>query len=205
MFNVVASPGDFNLDGVVDGADYVKWRKSDNTPANYDLWRANFGNTSTVVFPGASAGNGDGFVATNLIDAQSSTVTTLNSTAASSSSADGQLRNEIQQPIADRHVLTRSENKLAGDLPQFRPSERPTTRRWSARAMTRENLKDDALLVWLALRPNGHRCMEASTTRLGEARYGEFADDVLHSFFEQLDDFGEKARDSVAELVTCRF
>jgi len=39
-------PGDFNLDGKVDAADYVAWRKGilvASTPANYNLWRANFG------------------------------------------------------------------------------------------------------------------------------------------------------------------
>jgi hypothetical protein len=35
--------GDFNSDGTVDAADYVVWRKSDGTPAGYDLWRAHFG------------------------------------------------------------------------------------------------------------------------------------------------------------------
>lgn len=44
--------GDFNLDGIVDAADYVVWRKND--PGNtddYDLWRTNFG-------AGDSAGGG---------------------------------------------------------------------------------------------------------------------------------------------------
>ncbi|HEX4415288.1 MAG TPA: hypothetical protein VH107_16770 [Lacipirellulaceae bacterium] len=38
-------PGDFNLDGKVDAADYVAWRKGvlvASTTANYNLWRANF-------------------------------------------------------------------------------------------------------------------------------------------------------------------
>jgi hypothetical protein len=35
--------GDFNHDGRVDAADYVVWRKNNGTPAEYDLWRANFG------------------------------------------------------------------------------------------------------------------------------------------------------------------
>ena len=56
------SPGDFNGNGLVDGADYVLWRENDGTstplsndnglgtpigPAHYDLWRSNFGNTQT--------------------------------------------------------------------------------------------------------------------------------------------------------------
>jgi hypothetical protein len=49
-------PGDYNLNGVVDAADYVLWRKNNNTattlpndatpgtsPADYDVWRAQFG------------------------------------------------------------------------------------------------------------------------------------------------------------------
>jgi hypothetical protein len=50
----VALPGDFNLDNVVDAADYVAWSKGVGTaatPAQYDLWRANFG---------ASIGGGSG-------------------------------------------------------------------------------------------------------------------------------------------------
>jgi len=39
----IGSNGDFNSNGVVDGADYVVWRKSGGSQANYDLWRSNFG------------------------------------------------------------------------------------------------------------------------------------------------------------------
>ena len=41
-------PGDFNLDGTVDAADYVVWRKNPGgvyTPADYTTWRTNFGQT----------------------------------------------------------------------------------------------------------------------------------------------------------------
>jgi T5SS/PEP-CTERM-associated repeat protein len=37
------SPGDFNLDGMVDAADYVVWRDNSGTQLEYDAWRANFG------------------------------------------------------------------------------------------------------------------------------------------------------------------
>ncbi len=55
----VGTPGDFNNDGKVDAADYVIWRKNENTTnplpndnqlgvpigaSHYALWRANFGN-----------------------------------------------------------------------------------------------------------------------------------------------------------------
>lgn len=42
-------PGDFNGDGVVDAADYVVWRKGlgiTYTPADYDVWRAHFGEST---------------------------------------------------------------------------------------------------------------------------------------------------------------
>jgi hypothetical protein len=38
--------GDFNGDGRVNAADYVVWRKTDGTPAGYNLWRTNFGRTA---------------------------------------------------------------------------------------------------------------------------------------------------------------
>jgi hypothetical protein len=40
------NPGDYNLDGIVDAADYVVWRKNDGTQTGYDNWRANFGQTA---------------------------------------------------------------------------------------------------------------------------------------------------------------
>jgi hypothetical protein len=39
-------PGDFNEDGRVNAADYVVWRKTDGTPAGFNAWRANFGETA---------------------------------------------------------------------------------------------------------------------------------------------------------------
>jgi autotransporter-associated beta strand protein len=65
---VITLPGDYNVDGIVDGADYVMWQKNvgqpagilpnDNTEviigdAQYDLMRANFGNVLS------SGGGGD--------------------------------------------------------------------------------------------------------------------------------------------------
>lgn len=38
-----ALPGDFNLDGLVDAADYVAWRKTLNGANSYATWRENFG------------------------------------------------------------------------------------------------------------------------------------------------------------------
>jgi hypothetical protein len=51
-FSVSAAlAGDYNSDGSVNVADYVVWRKTGGTQAQYNLWRANFG---------ATAGSGQG-------------------------------------------------------------------------------------------------------------------------------------------------
>jgi hypothetical protein len=39
-------PGDFNFDAAVDAADYVVWRKNDDTQRGHDTWRAHFGRTA---------------------------------------------------------------------------------------------------------------------------------------------------------------
>jgi hypothetical protein len=39
------APGDFNGDDVVDAADYVSWKKTNNTQTKYNEWRMNFGNS----------------------------------------------------------------------------------------------------------------------------------------------------------------
>lgn len=42
-----ALQGDYNFDGVVNAADYISWRKSGiNGQQGYDVWRANFGNST---------------------------------------------------------------------------------------------------------------------------------------------------------------
>jgi hypothetical protein len=38
--------GDFNHDGSVNAADYIVWRKSGGTQADYDTWRAHFGQSA---------------------------------------------------------------------------------------------------------------------------------------------------------------
>jgi hypothetical protein len=43
MLNLIrALPGDFNLDQVVDAADYIMWRKNGGTSTTFNNWRANF-------------------------------------------------------------------------------------------------------------------------------------------------------------------
>jgi len=54
--DVVALDGDFNVDGTVDAADYVMWRKT-GMPANgYNLWRTHFGRTAAGGGGTANAG-----------------------------------------------------------------------------------------------------------------------------------------------------
>jgi T5SS/PEP-CTERM-associated repeat protein len=43
VFLQVGVAGDFNLNGIVDAADYVVWRKTDGTLVGYNAWRAHFG------------------------------------------------------------------------------------------------------------------------------------------------------------------
>jgi len=43
---VSETAGDFNHNGLIDAGDYVVWRKTDGTPASYNAWRANFGQTA---------------------------------------------------------------------------------------------------------------------------------------------------------------
>jgi hypothetical protein len=43
---IVPGVGDFNLNGKVDAADYVVWRKNNGTQADYNLWRSHFGQTA---------------------------------------------------------------------------------------------------------------------------------------------------------------
>jgi hypothetical protein len=42
-YSVPTYPGDFNRDGVVDGADYLFWRKYNGTASDYATWQSNFG------------------------------------------------------------------------------------------------------------------------------------------------------------------
>jgi hypothetical protein len=49
IVKIVALPGDYNSDGVVDAADYTEWRDGnspDDSQAGYDLWAANYGSTN---------------------------------------------------------------------------------------------------------------------------------------------------------------
>ena len=41
-------PGDFNADGAVDAADYTTWRDRGGTVAEYDQWRAHFGDSGAA-------------------------------------------------------------------------------------------------------------------------------------------------------------
>ncbi len=54
VYGFTVPAGDFNGDGIADAADYVVWRKNDNTQVGYNGWRAQFGETA-----GSGAGAAD--------------------------------------------------------------------------------------------------------------------------------------------------
>jgi T5SS/PEP-CTERM-associated repeat protein len=58
-FALTGLAGDYNNDGRVDAADYVVWRKNDDTQEGYDAWRANFGRTAgtAAVATGSASAN----------------------------------------------------------------------------------------------------------------------------------------------------
>lgn len=58
---LVTIPGDFDLDGTVDGNDYVFWRKNDGSQAGYDLWQANYGRAA-----GSGSGSGSKVASANI-------------------------------------------------------------------------------------------------------------------------------------------
>jgi hypothetical protein len=47
-FDRIPEPGDANHDGIIDAADYVALRKTDDTTTAYGTWRANFAETSAA-------------------------------------------------------------------------------------------------------------------------------------------------------------
>jgi hypothetical protein len=53
----VPLPGDYNLDGTVDAADYVVWREADGTQGGYNAWRANYGRTAVLGATGFGSAN----------------------------------------------------------------------------------------------------------------------------------------------------
>ena len=48
QIGVAGTPGDFDLDGDVDGLDFLKWQRDDGSAAGLAAWQANYG-TSTLV------------------------------------------------------------------------------------------------------------------------------------------------------------
>jgi hypothetical protein len=47
--------GDYNGDEIVDAADYVAWRKTDNFPDRYEIWRETFGESAVQSGAGSAA------------------------------------------------------------------------------------------------------------------------------------------------------
>lgn len=48
------TPGDFDLDGDVDGADFLEWQRSDGTPAGLTAWQNNYGAASPLAASSAT-------------------------------------------------------------------------------------------------------------------------------------------------------
>jgi hypothetical protein len=159
LFNVVAAPGDFNLDGTVDAADYVRWRKTDNTPANYTLWRANFGNTSTVVFPASGDGAGLGSSSAEAAalplaatpQALAAPVLTQVIPAAPAAATVGVAFAGDNQGSKDaQQVSARRDSGLAFAAQRPVAARRPALERATLRKLILHGAQDRGLLAWLA-------------------------------------------------------
>ena len=82
-FLVEPIPGDYNIDGIVDAADYIVWRDHLTTNAplpnegasigvvdqdDYGVWQANFGKTASFILNGVAAVPSDNFYAASNVD-----------------------------------------------------------------------------------------------------------------------------------------
>ena len=45
---VTPGPGDLNMDGTVDGLDFLEWQRTGGTPAGLTAWQTNYGITSLL-------------------------------------------------------------------------------------------------------------------------------------------------------------
>jgi probable HAF family extracellular repeat protein len=60
LLTPLPTPGDFNLDGMVDAADYIIWRKNPGgiyTPDDFTTWRANFGQSFSFATGSGATGS----------------------------------------------------------------------------------------------------------------------------------------------------
>ena len=48
LSTVTTLPGDFNMDGTVDGLDFLEWQRTGGTPAGLTAWQTNYGMTSPL-------------------------------------------------------------------------------------------------------------------------------------------------------------
>ncbi|MEM8944541.1 MAG: serine hydrolase domain-containing protein [Planctomycetota bacterium] len=57
ILEAIAEPGDFNLDGQVDGADYLNWQMDERSAVDLLSWQANYGSSvTTFLVPEPSTG-----------------------------------------------------------------------------------------------------------------------------------------------------
>jgi hypothetical protein len=110
MINVVSLAGDYNVDGVVDSADYVLWRANVGEPAGtlpndntglaigddqYNLWRSSFGSVASGSALGSSA-----------VPEPSALALLTLGIAAFATRRKRQIGEDNHRGITDRHILT---------------------------------------------------------------------------------------------------
>jgi hypothetical protein len=182
-----ALPGDYNLDGSVDAADYIVWRKSLGAPAvppfsgadgdgdgtvdqdDLALWKTHFGQT----LPGAGGGASAAMQPPQPVEHQprAAPAEPANSSAIAELPVGHQPQTSALEPVDQAAKVEQATGaRVSGSFPvsdpnparQPRPS-RPSLRVTIQPAATR---RDDALLAWLASQPNiepSHAFDELST------------------------------------------
>ena len=129
-------PGDYNQNNSVDAADYVLWRKTINTPAAYDTWRANFGNS-----------NGAGS------DSLAQTAATLGTPAAMPAATDSVVKLAVNQESKDeQRGLVRRDTESNLLSPRSVAGRRSGGSQPLGSAIAHE-VAERALLAWLRSAP----------------------------------------------------
>jgi hypothetical protein len=153
--------GDYNRNGLVDAADYTVWRDThgqtgldafDGADGNGDgevnwadhaVWSLNFGSPLIVTPPALGGASTSAVTLTELaaLVTQPSVIATSNSVAATAAAEDGvpQADNRPLPPVGGRFLQSAS---------------RLTSTRPTATLISAAELRDDALLAWIAARSN---------------------------------------------------